>query len=423
MGETWKKKSFQFLSSQIVSLFGSMLVQYAITWSILLETQSGAMVTISILCGFLPTFFIAPFAGVWADRYNRKILIIVSDAAIALSTLVLAVLFMLGYGEIWLLFAVSVVRSFGAGIQTPAVSAILPQIVPTDKLTRVNGLFGSVQSAVMLISPMAAGALLGFASIVSIFFIDVVTAAVAIFILSVLLHVPTHAKALEKRAVGYFSDLRDGIAYIAGHGYVKAFFLYCTLFFILAAPAAFLTPLQVARRFGDDVWRLSAIEMVFSIGMMAGGGVMAAWGGFRNKVRTMMFASFVFAVCTVALGLVPVFWLYLVIMGLFGVTMPVFNTPAMVLLQQKVEENYLGRVFGVMSMISSIMMPLGMLVFGPLADVIRIEWLLVGTGGVLAVVSFFFAANRTLVAAGEPPAAVAEGASGSDHDEPPAAGL
>lgn len=421
MSDTWKKKTFLFLSSQVVSLFGSTLVQYAITWSILLETQSGAMMTISILCGFLPTFFLSPFAGVWADRYNRKVLIIVSDAAIALSTLVLAILFMLGYGEIWLLFVVSVVRSLGAGIQTPAVSAILPQIVPTEKLTRVNGLFGSTQSAVMLVSPMAAGALLGLASIQSIFFIDVVTAAIAIFILAFLLRVPTHAKALEARAAGYFSDLREGFAYIAGHSYVKAFFLYCTLFFILVAPAAFLTPLQVARSFGDDVWRLTAIEMVFSVGMMAGGAVMASWGGFRNKVRTMMLASFVISLCTLALGLVPVFWLYLVIMGLFGVTMPVFNTPAMVLLQQKVEENFLGRVFGVMGMISSIMMPLGMLVFGPMADVMRIEWLLVGTGAALVMVSFFFAANRTLVSAGEPPAAVAEGVPGLEPDEPPVA--
>lgn len=73
------------------------------------------------------------------------------------------------------------------------------------------------------------------------------------------------------------------------------------------APAAFLTPLQVTRSFGDDYWRLTAIEIVFSIGMMAGGAIIASWGGLRNKVYTMTFASLIMGVCTFALGIVPVF--------------------------------------------------------------------------------------------------------------------
>lgn len=103
------------------------------------------------------------------------------------------------------------------------------------------------------------------------------------------------------------------------------------------APAAFLTPLQVTRSFGDDYWRLTAIEIAFSIGMMAGGAIIASWGGFRNKVYTMTFASLIMGVCTFALGIVPVFWIYLVMMAIFGVAMPVFNTPTTVMLQEKVD--------------------------------------------------------------------------------------
>ncbi len=100
----WKKNSILFLTSQTISLFGSMLVQYAITWYITLTTQSGDMMTISIICGFLPSFFISPFAGVWADRYNRKMLIVISDSLIAISTLILAIIFLLGYDAPWMLF-------------------------------------------------------------------------------------------------------------------------------------------------------------------------------------------------------------------------------------------------------------------------------------------------------------------------------
>lgn len=400
--KVWKKNIILFLGSQTISLFGSSLVQYAIMWHITLTTQSGVMMTIAIICGFLPTLLLSPFAGVWADRYNRKTLIILSDSMIALSTLVLAILFLMGYGSIWLLFVTSSIRALGAAIQMPAIGAFLPQIVPKDKLTKVNATNGSIQAMVMLVSPMLSGALLSMATIETIFFIDVITAVIAVSILSLFLHVPIHAKARERQTTSYFSDMHEGFNYIRNHAYIKRFFLFCAIFFFLVAPAAFLTPLQVVRSFGDDVWRLTAIEITFSIGMMLGGVIMASWGGFKNRIHSMTLASLLIGVCTFSLGVVPVFWIYLTIMGLVGVAMPIFNTPSTVLIQEKVEANFLGRIFGVFGMIASTMMPLGMLLFGPLADIIKIEWLLIGTGILLFIQGFFLLGNKILIEAGKP---------------------
>ncbi|GAE90149.1 macrolide efflux protein [Acetivibrio straminisolvens JCM 21531] len=165
------------MASQTISLFGTALVQYAITWYITLKSQSGVMMTISIICGFVPTFFLSPFAGVWADRYNRKMLIILSDSLIAISTLVLSVLFFMGYDSMWLLFVMSAIRAFGSGIQTPAINAFIPQLVSKDNLTSVNAANSSIQSLVMLISPMISAAIMSYASIEAIFLIDVFTAA------------------------------------------------------------------------------------------------------------------------------------------------------------------------------------------------------------------------------------------------------
>lgn len=360
------------------------------------------MMTIAIICGFLPAFFLSPFAGVWADRYHRKTLIILSDSLIAVATLVLVILFYRGHEGIWLLFVASAIRSFGTAVQIPAVGAFLPQLVPGEKLTKVNAINSSIQSLVMLASPMLSGALLVIAKIETIFLIDVVTAVIAILILLLFLHVPAHAKALTKQTIGYFGDLRKGLSYINNHDYVKTFFLFNIFFFILIAPAAFLTPLQVTRSFGSDIWRLSAIEITFSVGMMAGGLIMAYWGGLKNKVHTMILSNFIIGASTLALGITSVFWVYLGFMVLTGLVIPIFNTPATVLLQQKVEEDYLGRVFGVMGMIANSMMPLGMLIFGPLADFIKVEWLLVGTGMLLLVQSFFMLGNKVLIEAGSP---------------------
>ena len=400
--QNWKRNIVLFLGSQTISLFGSSLVQYAIMWYITLTTESGVMMTISIVCGFLPAFFLSPFAGVWADRYNRKLLIIWADSLIAVSTLILAVLFLLGYDSLWLLFVMSAIRAVGTGIQTPAVGAILPQIVPEDQLTKVNGTNGSIQAFVMLLSPMLSGALLTLASIEVIFFIDVITAAIAIFTLLVFLKIPVHAKAAQTQTTSYLSDLKLGYTYIKNHDFLKKFFVFFAFFFVLVAPAAFLTPLQVSRTFGNDVWRLTAIEITFALGMIAGGIFIASWGGFKNKIHTMTLATLIMGACTVALGLVPVFWIYLIVMGIVGIAMPIFNTPSTVLLQEKVEGDYLGRVFGVLGMISSSMMPLGMLIFGPIADVIEIEWLLISTGILLFIQGFFLIGSKVLMEAGKP---------------------
>jgi DHA3 family macrolide efflux protein-like MFS transporter len=392
----WRKKIVLFLASQAISFFGSALVQYAITWYITLETQSGVMMTISIICGFVPMFLISPFAGVWADRFDRKKLVILSDSLIALSTLITAIFFFAGYGATWLLFAVSAIRSFGSGIQLPAVSAIIPDIVPEDKLTKVNGTNGSIQSAVTLISPFVSGALLSLAKIEYIFFIDVITAFIAVMILLLFLHVPIHKGAAEKQKTGYFTDMKEGMKYIGNHGFVKTTFIFCAFYFIFVAPMAFLTPLQVTRSFGEDVWRLTATEVAFSAGMMAGGIIIAAWGGFKNKLHTMVLSNLVVALSTIALGIVPYFSIYLILMALVGIVIPIFNTPFTVLLQQKVEPEYMGRVFGVMNMISSSLMPLAMIFFGPVADFIEIELLLIATGALMVIQSIFMAANKVL---------------------------
>ncbi len=401
MSNNWKKNIVLFLASQTISLFGTSLVQYAIMWHITLKTQSGFMMTISIICGFLPMFLLSPFGGVWADRYNRKNLIVIADSFIATATFILAMLFYAGHDFIWLLFVTSAVRALGSAIQAPAVNAFIPQIVPEEKLTKVNATNGSIQSMVTLLSPMVSGALLSVTSLEIIFFIDVVTAAIAVIIMIFFLKVQPHSRALEKQETSYIKDIYDGLKYLREHAFLKVYFAYLAVFYVLLAPPAFLTPLQVARSFGDDVWRLTALEVVFSVGMMAGGIFMASWGGFKNKINTMALSCYVMSFCTVLFGVIPSFWPYIFVMGIFGVVMPILNTPAIVLLQEKVEGDYLGRVFSILSMITSIMMPFGMLIFGPVSDFVRIEWLMIGTGSLLVVLTVFFSRNKILLEAGK----------------------
>jgi DHA3 family macrolide efflux protein-like MFS transporter len=380
----WRREVTVFLAGQTVSLFGSALVQYAVMWHLTLTTRSGAVLAISSVVGFLPQAVVSVFGGVWADRLDRKALIIAADATIAATTLTLALLMMGGTDDLWLLYATLAIRSAGAGVQMPAVSALLPQIVPADKLMRVNGINGSIQSGLMLLAPAAAAAVYASWDIVAIFFVDVVTAAMGIALL-LTVAVPRLVRSAQDR-VGYVEDLVGGMRYVAGHAFVRwVLALYAVVFVLIVAPS-YLTPLMVVRTFGDEVWKLTVNELAFSIGMMLGGAAIAAWGGSRNRMTLLLGSTLVFGVLSVAMGLSTHMWVFFALMFALGLAVPFFATPSMTVLQETVEPEMQGRVFGFVGIVMALAMPFGMAVFGPLADRYRVEEILVAAGLALFVV-------------------------------------
>lgn len=395
----WKRDVAVFLSGQTISLFGSMLVQYAVMWHLTLETKSGTVMALAALFGFLPQAVVSIFGGVWADRLNRKVLIIAADAAIAASTLALALFMLSGVDSLWLIYLTLAIRSTGAGVQGPAVSALVPQLVPTQHLMRVNGMLGTIQSAMALVAPAAAGVLYATASIVAIFFVDVVTAVIGIALLATIA-VPTIVRSGERP--GYFTDLVEGVRYVATHRLIRWILLLFGIIFLLTVAPSYLTPLMVVRSFGGDffglneVAKLTILELSFSIGMLAAGIAISIWGGLKNKVVMIVASSILFGLLSIALGLSTNLWLFFGFMFIIGLAVPFFSTPAMTLLQTRVEPERQGRVFGFVGIVMAVSMPIGMVVFGPLADVMPVEYLLVIAG----VLTFVVVGIAILVPAG-----------------------
>ncbi|MFC8192611.1 MFS transporter [Cellulomonas sp. NPDC057328] len=382
----WRRDTGVFLAGQTSSLLGSMLVQYAIMWHLTLETRSGSVMAIYAVVGFLPQAVVSVFGGVWADRLDRKKLIIGADATIAASTLALALIMLSGYDDLWLLYLVSAIRSAGAGIQTPAVSSLLPQIVPTEKLMRVNGINQTIQSAMMLIAPAVAAGLYATASIEAIFFVDVVTALIGIALLT-LVPVPRLVRTDQVAGVrGYLADLVGGVRYVATHAFVRWVLLLWGVVFVLIVAPSFLTPLMIVRTFGDEVWKLTVNELAFSIGMLLGGIVVATWGGLKNRIAMVVGTTVLFALFNIGLGVSTNLWVFFAFMFLIGLGVPFFSTPTMTVLQEKVEPERQGRVFGFVGIVMAVAMPLGMSVFGPLADRYSVESLLVAAGVALLLV-------------------------------------
>jgi DHA3 family macrolide efflux protein-like MFS transporter len=396
---SWKRNVTFFLTGQAISLFGSMMVQYAILWHITLTTQSGTAMMVYVVAGILPIFFTTPFGGVWADRYNRKNLINLADGSIAFVSLVMAVILLCGYDSIVLLFVCATLRAFGQGVQMPAVGAIIPQIVSTEHLSKVNGINSSIQSFVQIVSPMAGGALMTFMSLQTLFFVDVVTAIIGIVLLYFFVKTPEKQTAetnLKPTEISYFRDIKEGFSYVYKNRFIWHLVLITIAIHLLISPAAFLTTLQVTRDFGAEVWRLTAIEVAFSTGMMLGGVIVGFWGGFRNKIYSLALSVFISGIFTAFLGVLDNFWLYLVAMWIIGLSIPLYSTPEMVLLQTRTDNAYLGRVMSVFSMVATLVMPAGMLLFGPLGDIVSIDLLLIISGILLGLQAIPLLASKEL---------------------------
>lgn len=376
----WKKNTALFLTSQAITLFGSSIVQYAIIWYVAKETSSGVMMMLMTICGFLPQVLISIFAGVWADRFSRKRMIIFADAGIAVSTLILAIIVMNSNSFYWALFVISAIRSVGAGIQTPAVNSAIPQLVPTEKLMKVGGINSSIQSVVGLAAPAAAGAVLSWGAFQNVLFIDVISAVIGISIFAVFVPLKKIERPEGKAKGGYFDDLKEGVAYALGNKFLRRVLIVCGFFCFLIVPVALLNVLMVTRVFGDSYWYLTLNEMAFFVGAIIGGVILSSWGGFKNRLKTLGYGGLAFGVTTIAIGLTHEFWVYLIIIFLAGLAMPFNNSPLMVLLQEKVEPDKQGRVFSLLQIVMIVVMQIGIAIFGPLADVMPIQWPVIASG-------------------------------------------
>ena len=389
----WKRKTILFLISQCITLFGSMIVQMSIIWYVTLKTSSGGWVAAFTICSYLPQFLISFFAGVWADRYSRKKLIILADGVITVATLVMfLVMPMISSDSILLsaLLAVSIIRSVGAGIQTPAVNAVIPQLVPEEYLMKYNGLNATVQSIVQFAAPAVAGAVLSIGTFRATLFIDILTALVGIGLLSCVL-LPKQEASNEN--VSVLSEIKAGIRYSFSDKLIGKILIVYGLYILLCVPAGFMAALLVSRVYGDVYWYLTAVELVGFAGMALGGVLMGVWGGFKSRIKTFALGLFILSFMTIGMGISPYFILYLVLMFVYSIALTMIQTATTTIIQEKADGSMQGRVFGLMGPMYSGFLPVGMAIFGPLADVMPLQWIIVGSGIALAGVTIYLQAT------------------------------
>ena len=392
----WRKQTILFFASQCITLFGSQIVQMAIVWYVTLQTNSGAWVAAFSVFSYLPQFLVSFIGGVWADRYNRKYLIIGADALIAAVTLAMMLIMPRIKEESVLLAALlimSIIRSAGSGIQNPAVNAVIPQLVPEEHLMRYNGINATMQSVVQFGAPAAAAVVLTMSTLRAALMIDIFTAVIGIGVFSSIL-LPKQEKPQEMTSV--LKDIGVGIRYAHSCMAVRKTLVIYSLFVFLTVPAGYLSGLLVSRNYGDTYWHLTAVELFGFGGMMLGGLFMSIWGGFKSRRLTLAAGLGLFGSMAIGMGVSRYFILYLVFMALYGIALTAVQTTLTTMLQENSEASMQGRVFGLMSSLYSSCYPIGMAVFGPLADTIPLQWIMVISGISLITVAYTAYCDRYL---------------------------
>jgi DHA3 family macrolide efflux protein-like MFS transporter len=385
----WKRKFLPIWGAQLFSLLGSGLVQFALVWYITQETGSAAILATATLVALLPDVLLAPFAGAYVDRLNRRVVMILADSFIALSTLGLVLLFAFDQIQIWHIFVVMFLRSVGGVFHWPAMQASTSLMVPDKHLARFAGLNQAVRGGLNIVAPPLGALLMTVLQFYQVVAVDVITALIAITpLFFITIPQPARKDAAEMITPRILlRDVSEGFTYLKKWKGMLYLALIAAFLNFLLTPSGTLMPLMVTEHFKGGVWQLSLLESVMGIGIVVGGLTLGVWGGFKNRVHTSLMGVIGLGLGVFIFGIAPsnMFWLAVVGMGFLGLMNPIANGPLQAIMQSRIEPEMQGRVLGLINSLCMMMMPIALLIAAPVAEWVGLQvwyW----AGGALVVI-------------------------------------
>ncbi len=357
----WKQKFAVLWVGQALSILTSMLSQYALIWYLTDLTGSSTVLSLATMAALLPQGILSLFTGAFADRFDRRTIMIAADGAIGAISLVLALMAWrapLTPGPILL---VAALRSVGGAFHAPCLQAVTPLIAPPEALTRCAGWSQGIQTVSMLLSPALAAALYAAVPLHWIILLDTLGAVFAICGL-LLARLPALKVGDAGQKLRLWQDTREGFAVLRSHRWLWQLCLICALFSVAFMPVSALFPLMSMQYFGREAVAAALVETAFSVGMLAGSVLLGLWGGGKDKILTMTAAVLAMGGALAVTGVLPPsgFWWFAGLSLLMGVTCPFFNSVFMALIQEKVEAQYLGRVLGLSGAMMTLASPIGL---------------------------------------------------------------
>ncbi len=366
---------------QLVSTLGSGLSGFALGVWVYQETGSATLFALNMLAFALPNILISPFAGALADRWDRRWVMIMSDAGAGLGTLAIALLLLSGRLEVWHVYIATAFMSAFSTFQWPAYSAATTLLVPKKHLGRAGGLVQIGEAISQLASPAIAGALFVTIGLQGVVLIDFATFAFAVLtLLFVRFPKPEATAAGEAGKGSILKEAAYGWRYIITRpGLFGLLLVFAASNFLSGLWNPLITPMLLEMTSPQMLGYLASIA---GVGMLLGTLVMSAWGGPRRRIHGVLGFMFIAGIFTALFGLRPSLPLITFAGFCMLFTVPIINASSQALWQSKVAADVQGRVFAVRRMIAWSTMPLAYIVAGPLAD--KVFTPLLEVGGPLA---------------------------------------
>ena len=385
--ERWAPKFFTIWTGQAFSLIGSALVQFALVWWMTKTTGSATVLATATLVALLPQILLGPFVGALVDRWNRRLIMIIADSGIALVTGILILLFATGVVQIWHVYLILLLRSLGGAFHGPAMTSSTTLMVPKTFLARLSGLNQTLQGILSVFAPPLGALLIGLLPMQGVLAIDIGTAVLAVIPL-LFLSVPNPPRQVAQAEgtamrTSYWQDLREGLSYVVKWPGLLGLILLAMMLNFLLVPSSSLAPLMITKVFGRGVTELGWVETMFGVGVIVGGLILGAWGGFKRKIVTSLTGILGIGTGVILFGAAPInmFFLLLVAHFVLGKTQVFANGPLTAIFQVAVEPDMQGRVFSLIGAGATAMMPLSLLVAGPVSDWLGVRvWYLIGGG-------------------------------------------
>lgn len=389
-----------FWGGQMFSLLGSMVVHFVIIWYLTETTESSIVLALASFFFMLPMILAFPISGVFSDRLDRKKLIITVDSLQAATTVVLILLFIAGFTNIWIIFLFIAIRSVFQAFHQPTVNAVLPTMVPKEKLSRINGVNFLASGIIQLIGPALAGTLLLFVTVEQALWTDFITFFIA-FIPLILISIPKVKVEKSTKEESFIAEFTDGIKTLRAIPGVMSLLIMAMLINFLIQPINVLTSLFVYSVHSGNELDYAFISMGIQTGIISGAILTTLKKQWKNKIAITIFCLIIFMVGYAFMGLAPYrAFLYIFLINVaMGFILPIVNTIAQTIMQNIIPHEKYGRVDSINSMLSMLMTPFGALIVGSLAGITGIPnmFILSGVLGVsVTIIMYFFSGLRKL---------------------------
>lgn len=354
---------FTVWAGQLVSQVGSSMTGFALTIYVFQDTGSVTRLAMVLLSVRLPAILLGPVAGVWIDRLDRRIVMLVSDAVAGAVAAGLAVLLWSDLLRYWHILVLGAVASAAGSFQEPAYRAALPTLVAKEQLGRANGLVEMAPALGTLLAPALAGALLLAFGLAAVLVVDFVTFLAAV---GTLMLVRFPQVASEQGRTTIRQEFLDGLRYLRDRrGLFGFLWIAAGLNLVLTLSNVLWVPVFLA--FTNEA-TLGTILSLGGMAMLAGSMAMGAWGGPRRRVRGMLVFMMIGGLALGLAGLRPS--VPVATAGVVGLMLvvPIVNGTSQTLWQTKIHPAFQGRVFSTRRMIAQIATPIAFVSAGPLAD-------------------------------------------------------